>query len=418
MNSAAAAVIVFVFVMILIVTEKVHRAVAAVLGAVLITVTGVMDIETAAGYIDFNTVGVLAGMMIFVSVVKRSGMFEYLAVRSAKEAGGRPWSIMVVLTVVTALLSSVLDNVTTVLLMGPVTIAIAGVLRTDPVPFLLTQIIASNTGGTATLIGDPPNIMIGSAAGFTFVDFILHNGPVICLIMAVTLLYFRFMFGRGIAADSRAVKSVMKMDERSLITDRPLMIKSIVMTCITVAGFALHGVIGVETSVIALTAAVIMLLAGGQEPEKILSDVEWTTLIFFIGLFIVVGGLVETGMIDGLAEVMIRMTEGDGELATVVVLWASALLSSTLDNIPFVATMIPLIEAMDKGGMEVTSLWWALSLGACLGGNGTLIGASANVVVAGIGERNGCPITYMRFLKTGFPVMIISMLICTVYLMM
>lgn len=416
MTDATVAMVIFLLVMALVVTEKVHRAVAAVLGALLLMVCGVMDVEKAAGYVDFNTIGVLVGMMMFVSVVKPSGLFEYLAVRAAKAVGGDPWRIMIAFIVITALLSSVLDNVTTVLLMGPVTLAVTKTLKTDPVPFLLTQIIASNIGGTATLIGDPPNIMIGSAAGFTFMDFIAGNGPVIAMVLAVSVICFRFMYGRSLTVDRHAVGILMNMDENSMVADRSLMIKCIVMIFVMVLGFALHNTIGVETSVIALSSAVVMLLVGRQSPEKILPELEWTTIIFFVGLFVVVGGLVETGIIDRLANLIMALMEGNTMTAMIVVLWGSAILSSTLDNIPFVATMIPLIGSMGENGMDITPLWWALSLGACLGGNGTLIGASANVVMAGIGEKNGAGISYMQFLKVGGPVMIISVMICTIYL--
>lgn len=416
MTDTTMAMVIFLLVMALIITEKVHRAIAAVLGALLLMVCGIMDVKSAAGYIDFNTIGVLVGMMMFVSVVKHSGLFEYLAIRSAKAAGGDPWRIMVVFIVITAMLSSVLDNVTTVLLMGPVTIAVARILRTDPVPFLITQIMASNIGGTATLIGDPPNIMIGSAAGFTFMDFIVKNGPVITAVLAVSVICFRSIYGRRLAADSRAVKILMDMDENRMVTDRPLMIRCIVMTVVMVLGFVFHNAMGVETSVIALASAVAMLLVGRQSPEKILPELEWTTIIFFVGLFIVVGGLVETGIIDRLAELLTELMKGDTMTAAIVVLWGSAILSSTLDNIPFVATMIPLIGSMGESGMDITPLWWALSLGACLGGNGTLIGASANVVMAGIGEKNGASISYMSFLKVGCPLMLVSVMICTIYL--
>lgn len=416
MTDTTMAMVIFLLVMALIITECVHRSVAAVLGALLLMVCGIMDVKSAAGYIDFNTIGVLVGMMMFVSVVKRSGLFEYIAIRSAKAAGGDPWRIMVVFIVITAMLSSVLDNVTTVLLMGPVTLAVTRTLRLDPVPFMLTQIMASNIGGTATLIGDPPNIMIGSAAGFTFMDFIVKNGPVTAMVLAASVICFRVVYGRRLAADGHAVRILMNMDENRMVTDRTLMIKCIVMTIMMVLGFVLHSTLGVETSVIALASAVAMLLVGRQSPEKILPELEWTTIIFFVGLFVVVGGLVETGIIDRLAELVTGLMKGDTMKAMIVVLWGSAILSSTLDNIPFVATMIPLIGSMGESGMDITSLWWALSLGACLGGNGTLIGASANVVMAGIGEKNGAGISYIQFLKIGCPLMLVSVVICTIYL--
>lgn len=414
---AMIAVIIFALVMVLVITEKIPRAVAAILGAAFLLVLGIMDVETAASYIDFNTIGVLIGMMLLVAVVKESGLFEYVAVKSAKLSKGDPWKIMVSFMIITAVLSCLLDNVTTVLLVGPMTLAITKALKINPVPFLLAQILASNIGGTATLIGDPPNIMIGSAADISFVSFIVHNGPVIGVVMVVTIIAFYFMYKKQLKADADAILSVMEMDEKQMIKDRRLLIKSVVVILLTVAGFSLHGAIGVETAVVALVAAVVMLIIGGQKFEDTLQDVEWGTIIFFIGLFIVVGGMVETGVIGALAEVVLGVTQGRPVMTMLIILWVSALLSSTVDNIPFVATMIPLISAMGAGGMEIEPLWWALSLGACLGGNGTLIGASANVVLTGISRKHGHPISYVQFLKVGFPMMIMSIVICTVYLL-
>lgn len=418
MSDSSMAVMIFIILMALIISEKVHRAVAAVLGAVMILVTGIMDVKTAAGYIDFNTIGVLTGMMLFVAVVKNSGLFEYLAVKSAKIAGGDPWRIMMIFMVITAALSSLLDNVTTVLLMGPVTVAITETLGINPIPFFMTQIMASNIGGTATLIGDPPNIMIGSAAGLSFMDFIAFNGPITAVALAAVALCFRVTYGMKMSADAAAVRRIMRMNEKGLIKDRSLLIKSIVMTVMTVSGFVLHSILGLETSVVALSAAAVMLMLGRQDPEKTVSEVEWTTIIFFIGLFIVVGSLVETGLIDRLAGIIMEITDGNKIMTMIIVLWVSALLSSTLDNIPFVATMIPLIAALGSGGMDVLPLWWALSLGACLGGNGTLVGASANVVMAGVSEKKGYRITYMGFLKVGFPTMLMTVALCTVYMLL
>lgn len=417
MAHAIIAVIIFAIVMVLVITEKIHRAVAAVLGAVIILVLGLMDVETAAGYIDFNTIGVLIGMMLLVSVVKESGLFEYVAVKSAKLSKGDPWKIMVSFMVITALLSCLLDNVTTVLLVGPMTLAITKALKINPVPFILSQILASNIGGTATLIGDPPNIMIGSSAGLSFVSFIVHNGPVIAIIMIATIIGFRFIYKKKLTTDVEAIQSVMAMDENKMIKDKALLIKSIVVIILTVLGFVLHGVIGIETAVVALVAAVVMIIIGKQKFEDTLMDVEWSTIVFFIGLFIVVGGLVETGVIGTLAEVILNATHGRTIMTMLIILWVSAILSSTVDNIPFVATMIPLISAMGAGGMDIEPLWWALSLGACLGGNGTIIGASANVVLTGISKKHGHPISYMQYLKVGFPMMIMSVVISTVYLL-
>ncbi len=418
MGEATISVIIFVIVMIVIITEKINRAVVAVGGAVLLFITGVLTVDSGAGYIDYNTIGVLVGMMLFVSVVKNSGLFEYMAIKAAKVAKGSPAKMMVIFVVITAVLSCMLDNVTTVLLIGPMTFAITRELEINPVPYIITQILASNIGGTATLIGDPPNIMIGSAAGLTFMDFIANNGIIIAVVLAVTIVCFLFIFRKDFSISSHHISRVMAMDERELIKDRALLHKSVVMIVLVALGFIFHGNLGVDSSVIALAAAIIMMIIGRQPAEDTILDVEWTTIIFFVALFVVVGGMVETGVIDRLANIIVDVTGGEMVMAMLIILWVSALLSSTLDNIPFVATMVPLIASMGESGMDVTPLWWALSLGACLGGNGTIIGASANVVLTGISAKNGHPISYMQFLKVGFPMMIISIILCTGYLLL
>lgn len=417
MSDATISVLVFVLVMIVIISEKVHRAVVAVGGAVLLIILGVLDIPSAAAHIDYNTIGLLIGMMLFVAVIKNSGMFEYLAVKSAKIAKGDPWKIMVIFVILTAVLSALLDNVTTVLLVGPMTFAITKELELNPVPYILTQIMASNIGGTATLIGDPPNIMIGSATGLSFGDFVLNDTPIVIIIMIATIFAFKLIYRKQLIATPENMHKVMEMDEKSLIRDHKLLTKSVVMIVFIVAGFSLHGVLHMESSIIALTGAVIMLIIGKQDVEHVVLDVEWPTIIFFTALFMVVGGMVDTGVIDKLAEIIMGVTGGKPVMTMMIILWVSAILSSTLDNIPFVATMIPLIQVMGQNGMDVMPLWWALSLGACLGGNGTLIGASANVVLTGISSKNGYPVTYMQFLKVGFPMMILSVAIASVYML-
>lgn len=411
-------IIIFLIVIIAIVTEKVHRAAAAVGGGVLLLLTHVLTVETSVKYIDFNTIGVLIGMMLFVAVVKCSGIFEYISIKAAKLAKGNPWHIMIAFMIITAVLSAFLDNVTTVLLIGPMTIAISRVLKLDPVPFLLTQILASNIGGTATLIGDPPNIMIGSAAKLTFMDFMMNTGPVVIVIMVALCLCAKVIYKKKLVVDKEDIDEVMLMDEKKAISDPVLMKKSIVMILLVAVGFMLHSKLGVESATIALTAAAIMLVIGKQDVENIIGEVEWTTILFFTGLFVVVGGMVETGVIDQLARIIMDLTKDHNVVTMIVLLWASALLSSILDNIPFVATLIPLILAMEQNGVDVTSLWWAISLGACLGGNGTLIGASANVVLSGISSKHGHPITFNRFLRIGFPIMILSVAISTIYLLL
>lgn len=412
-------IVIFLLVMAAIVSEKVHRAAASLAGAVILLATHVLTVDSAIEHVDVNTVGVLVGMMLFVAVVKNSGLFEYIAIKSAKLTHGKPWAIMAVFAIITAVLSAFLDNVTTVLLVGPMTLAITSILNVNPIPFMLTQILASNMGGTATLIGDPPNIMIGSEAGLGFADFILNTAPVVVIIMAVSLLCFYLLFGRKLKVSDDAMQAVMELDENRAIKDKSLLIKSVVMIGLVVIGFMFHSSLGMESCTIALLAAVIMMIVGKQDAEDVIMGVEWSTILFFIGLFVVVGGMEETGVIDQLATLLIGMTGGNMVLTMLIILWVSAIVSSFLDNIPFVATLIPMILAIQaESGMDVTPLWWALSLGACLGGNGTLIGASANVVLSGISNKNGYPITFMSYLKVGFPMMILSVAISMVYLLL
>lgn len=410
------AVAVFLIVILLIITERVHRTAAAMAGAMVLILTGVMSADKALSYIDFNTIGVLVGMMIFVAIVRRSGMFEYIAVRAAKAVHGDPWKIMVAFTLITAVLSAILDNVTTVLLVGPMSIAIARMLKIDPVPFLMGQILASNVGGTATLIGDPPNIMIGSAAHLSFMDFLDNTGFAVLFILVVLILLMKIVYEKKIELGTVDTGAIEKLDPSKSITNRALMKKGIIVLICVIVGFMFHDKLGIESSVIALTAAAVMLIIGREDVNEAIQDVEWTTILFFMSLFVVVGGLTETGIIKELASKIIDATNGHPMVTMLVLLWASALLSSILDNIPFVATLIPLILAMQADGIDVTSFWWAISLGACLGGNGTMIGASANVVLSDISTKHGYPITFKSYLKVGMPFMLLSIVIATVFL--
>lgn len=410
------AVAVFLIVILLIITERVHRTAAAMAGAMVLILTGVMSADKALSYIDFNTIGVLVGMMIFVAIVRRSGMFEYIAVRAAKAVHGDPWKIMVAFTLITAVLSAILDNVTTVLLVGPMSIAIARMLKIDPVPFLMGQILASNVGGTATLIGDPPNIMIGSAAHLSFMDFLDNTGFAVLFILVALILLMKIVYEKKIELGTVDTGAIEKLDPSKSITNRALMKKGIIVLICVIVGFMFHDKLGIESSVIALTAAAVMLIIGREDVNEAIQDVEWTTILFFMSLFVVVGGLTETGIIKELASKIIDATNGHPMVTMLVLLWASALLSSILDNIPFVATLIPLILAMQADGIDVTSFWWAISLGACLGGNGTMIGASANVVLSDISTKHGYPITFKSYLKVGMPFMLLSIVIATVFL--
>ena len=409
-------IVIFVVAMALIMSEKVHRALVAIVGAMLVLVLHVVPFDVAVSHVDFNTLGVLFGMMLFVAVVKLSGLFEFLAIKCARLAHGDPWRIMVLFTILTAVLSAFLDNVTTVLLVGPMTLTVCKLLDTSPVPYFITQILASNIGGTATLIGDPPNIMIGSEAGLTFSDFVMFNAPAVILIMVATIAVFYFVYGSKLTASEESRAEIMALDEHDCIRDQRLLRISFVMIALVVAGFMLHGALGVESSVIAMSAAGVLLLISREKIEQALLEVEWTTLTFFAGLFIIVGAMSETGVISMLAHALIDITGGNTVVMMLVLLIGSAVISSFLDNIPFVATMIPILLTMESTGMDVMPLWWALSLGACLGGNGTLIGASANVVLSDISKKNGHEITFAYFAKTCFPIMLLTVLIAGIYL--
>ena len=411
-------IVIFVVVFAFIISEKIHRTTAALAGAVVLILTGIVTFDVGMEHIDFGTLGVLVGMMIFVAVVKQSGIFEYIAIKTAKAAKGNPWVIMVLFCIITAVLSAFLDNVTTVLLIGPVTFTVCKMLKMSPVPYFIVEIMASNIGGTATLIGDPPNIMIGMQAGLSMMDFIVYNGPAIVVIMVVAIGMFYIMYGRKMSATSEEMESVMHLHAHEAITNKSLFHKSVAMTVIVALAFVLHSAIGVEPSVVALTAAAIMLIISGAEIEKVLLDVEWATIGFFAGLFIVVGGLVETGVINMLANGLIDITGGDVMITIIVLVWASAIISSFLDNIPMVATLIPIIMAIGNTGVDVMPYWWAISLGACIGGIGTLIGASANVVLSGMSKTYGYPITFMDYTKVAFPMMLVFTAISCVYLVL
>ncbi|MEX1030050.1 MAG: ArsB/NhaD family transporter [Paenibacillaceae bacterium] len=419
------AIIIFLLTYAFIITEKINRAVVALMGALLMVIVGIVDVHSAySEHIEWETIFLLIGMMILVGIANRTGMFQYVAVKAAQFAKGNPVKLLIYLPAITAIGSAFLDNVTTVLLIVPVTFSVTRILRVNPLPYLISEILASNIGGTATLIGDPPNIMIGTAnKHLTFNDFIINLSPVVIVIMIVTTFVLVKYYRKLLVVDEEQVKELMKLNAASYITDKLLMMKSITILILTVIGFTLHSVIHVEAAVIAVAGATILMLIGvkEQEMEEVFHSIEWVTIFFFAGLFVLVGGLVDAGIISNLASRMLEITEDNFTFMSMLVLWGSGLASATIDNIPFVATMIPLIQDMGTQlGAEpeqLNSVWWALSLGACLGGNGTLIGASANVVVAGMAFREGHKITYLDFLKIGALVTFISLVICTVYML-
>ncbi|MBM7563183.1 ArsB/NhaD family transporter [Paenibacillus sacheonensis] len=409
---------IFLIIYALIISEEIHRTVAAMIGGLLMVTFGIVNQETALHHIDFNTLGLLIGMMMIVSITADTGLFRFIAIWAAKKSKGNPVRILISLTLITAIGSAFLDNVTTVLLMVPVTFSITRQLRVPPVPFLITQIIASNVGGTATLIGDPPNIMIGSAVKeLTFMAFINNLAPLAAIVMAVYIPLFVWLFRRQIQTTPELTRTIMEMDEKSLITDKKLLRKSLSVLGLTILGFFLHQALHLESATVALAGAfALLLLTGEHKMETAFTKVEWTTIFFFVGLFVLVSGLIETGVIAKLAAQAMELTNGNVMASSLLILWLSAIASAFLDNIPFVATMIPLIQEMGNMGVsDLEPLWWSLALGACLGGNGSLIGASANLIVAGMSGKEGHPITFMTFIKYGFPLMLLSIVLSSGY---
>ena len=419
--------ILFVVTYAVIISEKVNRAIISLLGAGLMIMLGVLNQETAISGIDFNTLGLLIGMMVIVAITRRSGVFQFIAVWSAKKVKASPWGILLMLSVVTAVFSALLDNVTTVLLVAPVTLLICHELDLSPYPFLFAEIFSSNIGGTATLIGDPPNIMIGSAVRLTFNDFVLNLAPIVPLILLVTMAVIYVIWGRKLRATADARERIMQFREREAITDARLLKQSLLVLALVLAGFVMAHPLQLEPATIAMFGAALLLLLSNmnnnaeEQAENVhhtFGKVEWVTIFFFVGLFIAVKGIEEAGVLKILADKAISLTGGDMLLTSMTVLWVSAIVSAIVDNIPFVATMIPLIKSMAPtfGGAEnLMPLWWSLALGACLGGNGSLVGASANLIVAGFAERSGHRIGFLRFMAIAFPLMLLSILIASGY---
>jgi Na+/H+ antiporter NhaD/arsenite permease-like protein len=417
----AVAVGIFVGAYVLIATEWVHRVVVALAGAGLMLLFKIVDANDAFRSeefgIDWNVIFLLFGMMVIVGVLRHTGVFEYLAIWSAKRAQGRPFGVLSLLVVITAVASALLDNVTTLLLVAPVTVLIAERLGAPPVPFLLAEVFASNIGGTATLVGDPPNIIIGSAAGLSYVDFIVNLGPIVVVLMLVYLVQARLLFRGGLAFHPERVRELLSLDEREALVGGSLLPKALAVLGLVTLAFVLQGPLGYQPSTVALLGAGVLLLVAGGDRVEYLRDVEWRTLAFFMGLFIMVGALVKVGVIEALAERLVDLTDGRLFLATAMLLVASAVLSGLVDNIPYVATMVPIVGALAAAiPGDTTVLWWALALGADLGGNATSIGASANVVVLGVAERSGNKIRFVEFLRYGVPVATLSIALSLAYL--
>ena len=419
--------ILFIVTYAVIITEKINRAVVSLLGAGLMITMGVLTQQAAVKGVDFNTLGLLTGMMVVVAITQRSGVFQFVAIWSAKKVEAKPWGIVVMLTVVTALFSALLDNVTTVLLIAPVTLLITDELDINPYPFLFAEILASNIGGTATLIGDPPNIMIGSAVGLTFNQFLFNLAPITVPILLITIGIIYLVWGRSMKASDEARQQVMEFNEKDAITDVTLLKQSLSVLGLVILGFVMAHPLHLEPASIAMFGAALLLLLSNlkndaeEQSENVhhtFGEVEWVTIFFFVGLFIVVAGIEEAGLLNILANYVVELTGGDMTITALAIVWASAIFSAIVDNIPFVATMIPMIESMAPtfGGAEnLEPLWWSLALGACLGGNGSLIGASANLIVAGFAERAGHRIRFLPFMAMAFPIMLLSIVIASIY---
>lgn len=419
-KQAILAIGVFLLTYAFIISEKVHRTIVAMIGGIMMLALGVVSQETALHHIDFNTLGLLSGMMIIVAITGETGLFKYVAIIAAKKAKGDPLKILLSLGIITAVSSAFLDNVTTVLLMVPVTFSVTRQLKVNPEPYLITEIIASNIGGTATLIGDPPNIMIGSAVKeLSFMAFINNLALISAVTLIVVLVILCLVYRNWLKTTEELKSGIMNLDEKKELKDKVLLKKSLIVLGLTIMGFFLHQLLHLESATVALGGAFMLLLITSKtdhDLEHAFSRVEWTTIFFFIGLFVVVSGLVETGIISSLARSAIEFTGGDIKITAILILWLSAIASAFVDNIPFVATMIPMIQDMGTMGIaNLEPLWWSLALGACLGGNGSLIGASANLIVAGLAAQEGIHLSFMRFFAVGFPIMLLSVLAATVY---
>jgi Na+/H+ antiporter NhaD/arsenite permease-like protein len=400
----------------LIATDRIDKTVAALAGGLLMVVTGVLTQEEAFDAIDLNVIFLLAGMMALANILGRTGFFALVGIRAAKLAGGRPYLLMVLLATITAVLSALLDNVTTVVLLAPVTLYVATVLGVSPIPFLIALVFASNVGGASTLVGDPPNILIGSASGLDFMAFVTNLGPVILIVFMALLVMLRLLFHGTLAVDERVRDDVLALDESEVISDPRTMRLSLVVIGITITGFLVHRQLGLEAATIALLGATALLLVGRIEPGPVLREIEWPTLFFFVGLFMLVEGIVQVGFIEAAADALLRVTGGDPTVTVLGLLWLSGIVSAIVDNIPYTATMIPLVLDLGRQGIPIEPAWWALALGADLGGNATIVGASANVVVASLAARAGHPMTFRGFLRYGVVVTFVSLLISSVYL--
>lgn len=432
-NAFWTATAIFIIAYAVIVSEKVHKTIVAIFAASLMIVLKILEQHEAFHIeelgVDWNVIFLLISMMVIINLIKPSGIFEYIAIKSAKWGRGEPFRIMAIFAIVTAVLSALLDNVTTVLLITPVTILIADALEIDSIPYLISCALASNIGGTATLIGDPPNIMIASKAYLTFMDFIYHLTPVVIIMIFAYILFIKIIWGKKLITKDSLKQRIMEMDENQAIKDPVMLWKSLFVLALVLTGFVLHGFLHLQPATIALFGAgLLLILSKTNEPHHILAEVEWPTIFFFIGLFIIVGGVVKVGLIKWMSIQILNLTQGNMFATSMVIMWFSAFASAIVDNIPYVATMNPLVIDMAKqlwpelSGFkllhhpDIMPVWWSLALGACLGGNGSAIGASANVIVIGLSEKTGNKISFIKFMAYGMPVMIITVAISTIYI--
>lgn len=413
MNQILLAGSIFLLTYALIVSERIHRTISALLGGMAM-ILFVVPQEKAFHAIDWNVIFLLTGMMIIANVLKETGLFQWIALQAVRSGKGDPFRVLVILSIITAVASAFLDNVTIVVLIAPVTLYIASSLRVSPVPFLIAEILASNIGGMATLVGDPPNILIGSAANIDFVTFIANLGPIAVIILLVFIGMSRFLFKKDLIVHDQTVASLSDIDASELISEPVLLRKSLIIMGGVVIGFLMHGALHLEPATIALTGATLLMLWSKTDPHNALREIEWTTLFFFFGLFIIVEALVEVGLIEIIADAALRLTGGDLSLTSLLLIWFSAIASGIVDNIPYTATMIPIVKSLAQV-MPAEPLWWSLALGACLGGNLTIVGAAANVIVVSLAEKSGHPISFKHFLRYGVITTFMSLLLASGY---
>ncbi len=408
--------LIFLGTYILIVSERVHRLKAALLGISAVLLIQLVEQTDAFSYIDFNTIGLLIGMMILVGIIRKTGMIQYIAIKAVKVSAGNPWLLMVMLSGLTAIISALIDNVTTVLLIGPIALAVAEVLKVDPVTFIFAEIFSSNIGGTATLIGDPPNLLIGSAAGLSFNDFVLNLGPAVLLSLAVMYGILYLWYGKELRPSELTIHIAENFKEPKGPEDIGLTKRVLLVMLLVLTGFIFHGRLGIEAATIALAGATLGLLVCPVDVEEILKDVDWVTILFFSSLFMLVGTIEHLGLIRLLADLMVTVVGSHFKVLSILLIWGSGIISAIVDNVPYTAAMIPLVRDITSlSGVQSDYLWWSLALGACLGGNGTLVGASANLVMAGIAEKDGIKIDFRAFLGRGSVMLFLTLLVSTLY---